>query len=696
MHKLARELNLKGWIVNNMQGVAIEIEGEPQAVAQFLSRLRESTPPRAHILSIETLELAPVGYADFQIRQSNDAGSPAAGILPDIAVCQDCLRELFDPPDRRFRYPFINCTNCGPRYSIINSLPYDRPATTMRAFQMCAACRDEYENPDDRRFHAQPIACRVCGPRLQLWDSRGWTIAEEEEALRKATQALREGKIIAVKGLGGFHLLTPAGDDEAIRRLRQRKRRGAKPFAVMFPDLTAVRRTCSPSPVEQRLLTSPEAPIVLIERTSSAEVSLEAAPDNPHLGALLPYTPLHHLILRDFDSPIIATSGNLSEEPICIDEREALTRIKGIADLFLVHNRPIARHVDDSVVRVLMGREQVLRRARGFAPMSFSSEPEEPVAALGGHLKNAAAIGTRCGVVVSQHIGDLEARTALETHDQAVADLINLYDIKPSAVLCDLNPDYYSTFRAEAWNIPLLRVQHHLAHILACAMENSLDSPYLGVAWDGAGYGADGTIQGGEFFLVAERSARRIASLLPLPLIGGDAAAREPKRSALGVVWASFCSTAIQSTPLEQALKPRELALMTAMLQRGVSIFKASSAGRLFDAVSSLLGLCQINRFEGEAAMALEFAAAKNTPDSAYPMIWIKVKPSDISQETLIKGERGLESFTLNAPGPDRILDWRPAIRAIMADIGKGNHPAKSPSVSILRWWRRLRMFRLS
>jgi len=648
VYRLARELNLTGWVNNTPQGVFIEVEGVQRTVAEFKFRLPSEAPPLARIISIEARELPPVGFTAFEIRPSEEGGSKATIILPDIAVCSECRRELFDPTDRRYRYPFINCTHCGPRYSIILRLPYDRPNTTMASFRMCADCLTEYNAPADRRFHAQPIACPKCGPTLELWNPAGELISRGEDAFGTVIAALKEGKVVALKGLGGFHLLVNAGDSSAVHTLRRRKKRGAKPFAVMFPSLESVKRSCEASLEESQLLCSPEAPIALLMRRSCLEVSAEVAPGNPYLGAILPYTPLHHLLMHDFGAPLVATSGNLSDEPICTDEQDALVRLHDIADLFLVHNRPIARQVDDSVVRIINGREQVLRRARGLAPLPMPLIPSnKKIIAFGGHLKNCITLNTECGVVVSQHIGDLDARPGAEAFDRVRSDLATLCGIQPEIVICDLHPDYYSTLRAEESGLPVIRVQHHLAHVLSCAAENETALPYYGVAWDGTGYGGDGTIWGGEFFYVNEKTVIRTGSLLAAPLVGGDAAVREPRRSALGVLWAAFGEEIVLMTDLPPiaAMNSRELEGFTGMLRRGVNVKQATSMGRLFDAVSSLANLCHINRFEGEAAMALEFAAHDLRSENAYTFKWINT-PRDQSTEsysTLIvyRGEGG-------------------------------------------------------
>ncbi|HEY1581660.1 MAG TPA: carbamoyltransferase HypF, partial [Chthoniobacterales bacterium] len=431
VYRLATELNLKGWVINSAQGVFIEVEGSPNELASFSKRLLAEKPSRALIQSCESLPVAASGEKKFEIRESTDEGGKTALILPDLAPCADCLREIFSPNDRRFRYPFTNCTNCGPRFSIIESLPYDRANTSMKQFAMCEECAREYHDPVDRRFHAEPTACPRCGPRLQLCDSLGKNLATADHALQQAAKEIRHGKIIALKGVGGFQLLVDARQEEAIHRLRARKHREEKPFAVMFPSLEMVRTCCRVSDLEMQLLSSPEAPIVLLEKTCG--LSPAATPSNPNLGVMLPSSPLHHLLLHELNFPIIATSGNLSDEPICIDEREALERLGGVADWFLLHDRPIVRHVDDSIVRVIADRPMLLRRARGYAPLPVTIKSpainREPtcVLAVGAHLKNAVALSLGENVFVSQHIGDLTTKVAHDAFTRSVADLPRLY-----------------------------------------------------------------------------------------------------------------------------------------------------------------------------------------------------------------------------------------------------------------------------
>jgi len=648
IYRLATELGLKGWVLNSAQGVFIEVEGPAETLQQFVRRVESDRPPRAFIQSLEQSILDPIGYTAFEIRHSEESGEKVALILPDIATCPDCLREIFDPADRRYRYPFTNCTNCGPRYSIIEALPYDRPNTTMKAFNMCPRCREEYENPADRRFHAQPNACPECGPHLELWDEQGTCLARYHEALLQAAEAIREGRIVAVKGLGGFHLIVDARNDAAIRRLRERKRREEKPFALMYPSLEQVIAHCEVNEAEERVLRSPESPIVLLRRREIKAVAPSVAPNNPYLGVMLPYTPLHHLLMHELGFPVVATSGNLSDEPICTDEREALHRLAGIADLFLVHNRPIARHVDDSVVRVLLGRELVLRRARGYAPLPvLVKQPLPPLLAVGAHLKNTVALSVGNQVFISQHIGDLETSQALEAFHRVITDVKELWEHQPQAVACDMHPDYLSTQTAYKMGIPVVPVQHHVAHILSCMAENELEPPVLGISWDGTGYGTDGTIWGGEFLLIHQAGWQRFAHLRPFRLPGGDRAIKEPRRSALGVLYERYGEQAFQT--LRGVFTEQELTALSQMLRRGINAPITTSAGRLFDAVACLVGLRQVVNYEGQAAMELEFRLHGVTTDESYP-------------------------FTVDHTSSDArvLLDWRPMLPELLLDVAAG------------------------
>jgi hydrogenase maturation protein HypF len=524
----------------------------------------------------------------------------------------------------------------------------------MRAFAMCPACRDEYDDPRDRRFHAQPNACPQCGPHLEWWDPSGRVLAAREEALQAAVHAILEGAIVAVKGLGGFHLVADARNDEAVRTLRARKHREEKPFALMYPSMEVIAQHCEVSALEERLLRSPEAPIVLLRRRRGTVVADAVAPRNPYLGIMLPYTPLHHLLLREFGMPLVATSGNVSDEPICTDEREALARLAGLADYFLVHDRPIARPVDDSVVRVMLERELVLRRARGYAPLlvplracvdASRRASAGSVLAVGAHLKNTVAVSVGSGAVLSQHLGDLDTVQAHHAFEEAISSLTRLHDVQPARIACDLHPDYRSTRYARASGVPVVAVQHHEAHVRSCMAEHQVEPPVLGVAWDGTGYGLDGTIWGGEFLRITEQGCVRVAHLRRFRLPGGDLAVKEPRRSALGLLHELFGEAAWTHTELAplQACSPRERQVMKTMLTRGLNAPWTSSAGRLFDAVASLIGLRQVTRFEGQAAMELEYAAEAAGTEEAYACPLLKMA-----------------------------LDWGELVRGILRDLSEG------------------------
>jgi hydrogenase maturation protein HypF len=648
IYRLATGMGIAGWVANTLQGVSIEVEGARSQLEAFLLGIERDKPPRAFIQSLEPSFLDPAGYTDFTILDSDTSGAATVVVLPDIAVCPDCLKEIFTPGERRYRYPFTNCTNCGPRFSIIEALPYDRPHTSMKEFLMCPACRNEYDNPLDRRFHAQPIACPVCGPHLELWNCEGAPFATHDDALRAATDAIRQGRIMAFKGLGGFQLIIDARNDETVKRLREIKHREEKPFALMYPSLERLAEDCIITDLEARILASPEAPIVLLKRLADGNgIAPLVAPGNPYLGVMLPYTPLHHLLMADLGFPVVATSGNLSDEPICIDEHEALERLSGIAELFLVHNRPIVRHVDDSIVRIMMGRETVLRRARGYAPLPIHlKRPLQASQAVGAHLKNAVALANGQDAVISQHIGDLETEPAYEAFRRANDDLKNLYGLSPVTIACDVHPDYLSTRYAAGTGLPLVSVQHHLAHVLACMAENQLDGPVMGVSWDGTGYGLDGTIWGGEFLLVEDGQVTRIAHFRPFPLPGGDKAIREPRRTALGILHSLYGDMVFHRDDLAllKAFAPQELTTLHSMLARNINCPLTTSVGRLFDAVAAVTGLCRYIRFEGQAAMALEFALSGIETDEAYSF------DLDVLSSTgLLKWERVFEEVVHDA-----------------------------------------------
>ena len=658
--RLAGELALPGWVLNDARGVFLEVEGPRETLERFHERIVSEHPPRAIVQGVEAAWLPPAGFTAFEIRHSNEAGVKTALVLPDLATCPECLAEVLDPAERRHGYPFTNCTNCGPRFTILRELPYDRPNTTMLGFILCPVCRAEYQEPRDRRFHAQPIACPSCGPALELWDADGVTLASRETAIVAAARALAEGRIVAVKGLGGFHLMCDARDGAAVARLRERKLRLGKPLALMVRDLGQARELCEVSDLAGEQLASVESPILLLPRRASAPVAAEVAPGNPYLGVMLPATPLHHLLLRACGFPLVATSGNLSDEPICTNEYRALSRLGAIADLFLVHDRAIERHVDDSVAWITVGRTRLLRRARGWAPLPVTLERELPVIlAVGAHLKNTVALSVGRQVFISQHIGDLETEEAMSAFERVIADFQRLYAVRPVAIAHDLHPDYLSTRWARAragagGGARLIGVQHHHAHLVSCLAENGVEGRALGVTWDGTGYGTDGTVWGGEFLLGDAAGFERVAHLRPFRLPGGEAAVREPRRAALGLLWEAHGEAALAGSGpgVVGLFDDTELRIMSRMLERGLNCPVTSSMGRLFDAVAALVGLHPSVTFEGEAAMALEWLADPAEP-GAYPV--------DSLPGPVLAGAR-----------PALLLDWGPLLEAVLEDVRRG------------------------
>jgi len=660
IYRLATELGLYGWVNNTASGVFLEVEGPREKLDQFLLRVEREKPAISFIQGLESSFADPAGYVGFEIRKS-EGGEKTALVMPDVATCPECLREILDPQNRRFGYAFTNCTNCGPRYTIIESLPYDRPRTTMKMFTMCAECAREYGDPMNRRFHAQPNACPECGPQLQLWNMESAVLAGGKSALVLAADAIRAGKIVGVKGLGGFHLMVDARNEAAVRTLRERKHREEKPFALMVPSVEYLQALCEVTPLEERLLRSPESPIVLVRRKQAvpplerAQLAPSVAPDNPMLGVMVPYTPLHHLLMRELGFAVVATSGNLSDEPICIDEHEAVERLHGIADLLLVHDRPILRHVDDSIVRVMVGREMMMRRARGFAPLPVMLDEEMPrVLGVGAHQKNTVALAVGKQVFLSQHIGDLETVQASAAFERVVESLESLYEVTPDAVACDLHPNYVSTVYANRVSKNPIRVQHHYAHALACMAENGVDAPALGVSWDGSGWGTDGTVWGGEFLKIDEYGYTRVARLRPLRLAGSERAVREPRRCGLAVLLEALGEQAYLRGEFHpvRAFAAAERRIVSQMLHQGLNSPWTSSAGRLFDAVASLLGVRQVARHEGQAAMELE---------------WLAVQSNDT----------GLYHFDLHAAvgeAPAEV-DWRAMVREILDDVAREAQP---------------------
>lgn len=612
IYRLAKEYNLKGWVLNTSSSVEIEVEGEEDRIEAFINDIQAKKPPLARIEKIEIEETPLNQFQDFVIRESKeDSGYQL--ISPDIAVCEDCLRELFDPNDRRYRYPFINCTNCGPRFTIIKDIPYDRCNTTMSKFRMCKDCEEEYNDPMNRRFHAQPNACPVCGPKVWLEG------IDTEDPIKETARLLKNGYIVAIKGLGGFHLSCDATNSKSVRLLRERKKRGYKPFAIMMKDIETVKNYCYLSPEEEKLLLSPQAPIVLLKIKNLNDISQEVAPNNNYLGVMLPYTPLHHILLREVSSPLVMTSGNLSEEPICQENEEALERLKGIADYFLLNNRDIYSRYDDSVVFFLEDKPQMIRRARGYAPspIKLPINTRETLA-CGGELKNTFCLTKERYAFVSQYIGDLENIETLEHFISTLELYKRLFRIEPEIIVCDMHPDYLSTRYALQFEgkLPVIRVQHHYAHIVSCMAENNITGPVIGIAFDGSGYGLDGTIWGGEILIADYSGFERKAHLEYLPMPGGELAIKKPFRLAIGYLYSLFKD--IPRLPFLSEVSEEEIETIKTQIDRNINTPITSSMGRLFDAVSSILNICKESSYEGQPAVELEMAGKDLETEGFY------------------------------------------------------------------------------
>jgi len=656
VYRLASELGLSGWVCNDGLGVLIEVEGPPPALLEFLERLPREKPPPAFLYAVDHRFLEPVGYVAFTIRPSRVGEARQVWVLPDLAVCAACRREVLDPRDRRYRYPFTNCTHCGPRFTIIEDLPYDRPRTSMKAFRMCPDCEREYHDPQDRRFHAQPNACPRCGPRLEFRTPDGTPIAWGDEALSLTAEKVRTGAIIALKGLGGYHLIVDARNEPAVACLRARKRRPFKAFAVMYPDLETLRRHVEVPSLAEALLTSPQAPILLLPRTPAGwrEIAPSVAPRSPYLGVFLPYTPLHILLLRELGFPVVATSGNLSDEPIQYRDEEALQALADLCDGFLLHDRPIVRHADDSVLQLIArprAKPQVLRRARGYTPLPvLAPRPLPPLLALGGHMNATFALSRDREIILSQHIGDLDGYEARQVYRRTLADFLRLYDVHPRAVVHDLHPDYFTTRLAEEWGLPRFAVQHHHAHLAACMLENQLEGTVLGLTWDGTGYGLDGTVWGGEFLMGDPRDVRRVASLWPFRLPTGEKAVREPWRVALALLWESFGPDFPRDLPLFREIPGRAVELVLQVLRKGLLSPITTSMGRLFDGVSALLGISFLNTHQAQSAQLLEYAAWQYGPPS-HPL------PLPLQETDILR------------------LDWRELVRALVDRLRRGATP---------------------
>jgi hydrogenase maturation protein HypF len=631
VYNLAESLGLKGWVKNTSAGVLIEIEGESELINSFLELLRNDIPVLARIDTLKTQPKLLEGFTSFQIYASETITAAFQPISPDISICPDCLKELFDPRDRRHRYPFINCTNCGPRFTIIEDIPYDRPNTTMATFPMCPSCDAEYHDPRNRRFHAQPVACFECGPRVWLESSK-IQINQEADPILETQRQLSDGSIVAIKGLGGFHLACDAANPNAIETLRNRKLRVDKPFAVMMPDLATINEFCFVNETEGNLLISMQRPIVILKRRPGCSLPATLAPGQDTLGVMLPYTPLHYLLLSpslnfEIKQALVMTSGNLSEEPIAIDNQEALLRLAPLADSFLLHNRPIKTRCDDSVMRVARSTSNKIfsiRRSRGYAPLPLQTAWDfHPLLAVGTELKNTFCLARGSYAFLSHHIGDMENFETLQSFENGIIQYENLFHIKPELIACDLHPDYlatrYAYERASRDQIQLIQIQHHHAHITSCMADNNVpsDQKVIGVAFDGTGYGEDGAIWGGEFMLASYNSFQRYGHLRYFPLPGGDLAIRHPARIALAYLWASGLEWTSDLPPVK-ALEAQEKKILLYQLENNINTIQTSSIGRLFDAVAALLGIRAVVNYEAQAAIELE-ALADPDDSGIYP-----------------------------------------------------------------------------
>lgn len=645
IYRLAKEMGLKGYVRNDAGGVTIEAEGEESLLTDFLLRIEKEKPVLSRIYSMHHSFLHGKGFKEFIIKESDREGEIRVSVLPDIATCDECLDDIFDIENKRFDYPFTNCTNCGPRFTIIEDLPYDRKNTSMKDFRMCADCESEYSDPSDRRFHAQPDACPVCGPEVSLFDNKGKAVSRRDEAIEQCVELIKEGNIIAIKGLGGYHLVCDAGNDEVIKRLRERKQREERPVAVMFPDIESIKAEAHVDLLEERALCSVERPIVILRKKKGTRLPDSISPGNDTIGAFLPYTPLHHIILQRLQRPIVATSANISDEPIAKDDDDAFKRLSGIADYFLTNNREIIRRCDDSVVRIFAERQVPIRRSRGFAPLPviLPFKLKGPVLALGSYMNNTIAVGIDDKVYLSQHIGDLETPLAMDFYEETVNDFLRLFDIKPEVVVSDMHPGYYSTIFGEKYfKDKLVKVQHHFAHILSCMAENDIqkNEEVIGFAFDGTGYGTDKTVWGSEVMIASYSGFKRSYHLHPYRLPGGEKAVKEPVRTALSLLYETFGDASeFDLLPLTE----QERKFYLDMIKKGVSSPLTTSMGRLFDGVASIIGLKHHVSYHAQSAVMLEQVASRSCENSGYP-------------------------FSIK----DGVIDFRPMIKKIVEDKKAG------------------------
>ena len=637
--QLAEKYELKGEVANTSSGVSIHVEGRAEQVTSFEADLADQAPPLAYIVDISSQSGSFEYFSNFAIVKSQGESEMSTLISPDVSVCDDCLTELLDPDDRRFHYPFINCTNCGPRYTIIEDIPYDRPKTSMRHFKMCAACQAEYDDPTHRRFHAQPNACDDCGPHVALYD-RFKNEINKQDPIDKAVELLKQGSILAIKGLGGYHLAADAVNGDAVMRLRRRKIREEKPFAIMSADLATIRRYADVFEEEEKLLTSMRRPIVLLRKKTPNLISDHVAPRNNYFGVMLPYTPLHYLLLKHEFTALVMTSGNLSEEPIAIDNDDAFDRLADIADYFLIHDRAIYLRSDDSIVRHIAGAERFIRRSRGFVPIPvFLKNRVPPILACGAELKNTICVTKQEQAFLSQHIGDLENIATYDFFQQTVDHLKRILAIQPEIIACDMHPDYLSTrYAQEQSMVPTIQVQHHHAHIVSCMAEHKLEGAVIGMSFDGTGYGSDGALWGGEILITEAHAFKRAAHLAYVAMPGSTAAIKEPWRMAVGYLQDAYgADFSNLDLPLLQGIERQKLAIIHQMIGRKINSPPTSSLGRLFDGVAAICGIRSRVNFEGQAAMELEMLADESL-ESRYDYKWATEDVLRIPTAPIIRG----------------------------------------------------------
>ncbi len=640
VYKLAAARNLKGEVSNTPHGVSIHIEGTENVVNSFINSIKNSPPALARITELSSSPADIKHCKNFTIAQSRDEGFASTLISPDVSVCDDCLKELFDPKDRRFRYPFINCTNCGPRYTIIDNIPYDRPHTSMKKFKMCEKCRQEYDDPQNRRFHAQPNACEVCGPGVELYDNKRQKITADDP-VKECIRLLKQGFTVAVKGLGGFHLAVDADNDEAVKNLRKRKFREEKPFAVMSFGLEEIDQFASVKENEKALLQSIERPIVLLKKKQGAPLSEWVSPYNRYYGVMLPSTPLHFLLLKNSFRALVMTSGNMSEEPIASDNEDAFSRLDNIADYFLIHNRDILVRCDDSIINLTSGKPNIIRRSRGYVPVPVFLKNKIPsVLGCGAELKNSICITKDNRAFLSQHIGDLENRLTYESFEQTIEHMKRILDIKPEVIACDLHPDYLSTgYALKQQNLPVIKVQHHHAHIAGCMAENKIDGQVIGLSFDGTGYGTDETIWGGEILISELDRFIRTASISPAAMPGSAAAVKEPWRMGISYLHKAYGDDLVNlDIPLLNIVPEKDVKIITEMISKNINSPLTTSLGRLFDGVSAICGIRTHVHNEGQAAMELEMTAAGDA-EGFYEYDWITDNDIHfVNPDKIIKG----------------------------------------------------------